>query len=177
MVDLVGAYDASAEASTGFEPLPPGQYVARIVDAKRNPISRRNDNGDCLNLTWKVDGGEHDGRLFWQRINLWLRGSNEAKVREIANAQFAAVREATGVPMPKSTDELLERPCLVTLKIKRYPGYPERNEVTSVKPVGGGGVPANRGAAPLGQTPRSEPANVAAPAPKKANPFARAAGR
>lgn len=170
MVDLTGEYDVNAEASTGFEPLPAGTYLARIVDAKKDPVSRRNDHGDCLNLTWKVADGEYEGRLFWQRINLWFRGNNEAIVREVANRQFAAIREATGVPMPQTTDELLERDCLVTLKIKHDPGYDPKNEVSSVKAVNGVAPPPGGG--------KSSAAAAAAPAaPKKANPFAKAAGR
>lgn len=165
MVDLAGEYDANAEATTGFEPLPAGQYVARIVDAKKDPVSRRNDHGDCLNLTWRVSAGDHEGRLFWQRINLWFRGNNEAKTREVANREFAAIREATGVSMPQTTDELLERDCTVTLKIKKDEGYDPKNVVSSVKALEGTAPAPAAGARP-------------APAPaKKANPFAKAAGR
>ena len=135
-VDLEGTYDEQAEPDAGRGPLPAGQYVARIVDAKREPVSKTKDCGSCLVLTWKVEGGEADSRLFWQRLNLWFNGTNEEKVREIANAQFAAIRQATGVITPRDTDELLERPCAVTLSVKQSEGYNPRNEVTAVKPVG-----------------------------------------
>lgn len=172
MVNLTNAYDPDAEASSGFEPLPGGDYVARIIDARDDVVSKNRDCGNCLVFTWKVEGGAHDGRLFWQRVNLWFRGNNEAKVREIANAQFRQIRDATGVPMPKDTDELLERPCRVRLKVKKDEGYSPRNEVVAVNPLDG----APRATT---QTAPQQPAanGNAAAAGKPANPFAKAAGR
>jgi|GEM_PF-1692822 len=162
MVDLAGEYDEQAKpSSNNFDPLPAGDYVAELVNVDREPISKANDKGDCLAMTWKVRDGEFAGRLFWQRINLWWDAPEKTpgKVREIANAEFAAIREATGIKMPKSTDEILERACLVRLKTKADPGYNPRNEVVSVKPVGG--APARAGAAPAA---RSAPAAAARPA-------------
>lgn len=158
MVDLAGEYDEQAEpSSNNFDPLPAGDYVAEVVQAEREPITRSTDKGDCLALTWKVRDGEYAGRLFWQRINLWWDAPEKTpgKVREIANAEFAAIREATGIKMPKSTDEILERACLVRLKTKADPGYNPRNEVVNVKPVGG--APARAGRAPVSR-PAASPA-------------------
>lgn len=176
MVNLTGEYDPDAEASTGFEPLPAGQYVARLIDASREPISRTKDCGDCLALTWKIEGGEFDGRLFWQRLNLWWNGPEKTpgKVKEIANGEFRAIRDATGVPMPQSTDDLLERPCLVALKIKQDEGFNPKNEVTSVKALNGGGAPT---AAPSHATASASAASAAPAQSRGSNVFQRAASR
>lgn len=172
MVDLSGEYDVDAEASNGFEALPPGRYTARLIDAKREAISRTKDSGDCLALTWKVEGGEHDGRLFWQRLNLWFHGTEKSpgKVRQIANGEFRAIRDAVGVPMPANTDELLERSCVVVLKnVTDNRGNP-RAEVSAVYPPGDSKAASGQQAAP-------RPQQAAPPATQRNNPFQRAASR
>jgi hypothetical protein len=163
MVDLVEQYDPEAE-SNGFDALPAGTYTAQIVENSREVISKDKDCGDCLSLCWKVTEGPLEGRLFWQRLNLWWTGPEKTagQVVKIANGQFADVRKATGVLVPNDADELMFVPCLVTYG-------PQKNddrysEVKSVKPVG---------AAPDRQaTPRaansSMPAHQAAAATKAA---------
>jgi hypothetical protein len=78
-----------------------------------------------------------ENRLFWQRINLWWTGSEKTpgKVVQIANQQFAAVREATGQKVINDSEELHFIPCQVTYgKQKNDPNY---SEVKSVKAIGG----------------------------------------
>lgn len=165
MTDLDGAYDPDADAKgADFGPIPAGIYTMRIISAERRPVSKTRDCGDHLNITWKVEGGDFDGRLVWQTINLWWERSHESydKVIKIANSQFAMIREATGVHMPKNTDELLERPCKCHVKIKAGTGnYQDRNEVWKVEALG---------AAPS-RAPAASPAPAAA---KKKNVFQKA---
>lgn len=134
MVDLVNQYDPNAEASN-FDALPNGTYEAEIIDSNREPISKDRPLGDCLNLCWKVVRGEFEGRLFWQRLNLWWEGEekNPGQVMQIANSQFKSVRDATGVSVPRTSEDLHFRPCLVTYgPQKRDPNY---SEVKAVKPL------------------------------------------
>lgn len=136
MVDLVQQYDTEAEASN-FDALPAGNYEAQIVESAKEPISKNEDKGDCLNLCWQVTSGPYEKRLFWQRIMLWFSGSEKTpgKVVQIANQQFASVREATGQKVVNDSEELHHIPCLVAYG-------PQKNddrysEVKSVKPLGG----------------------------------------
>jgi hypothetical protein len=55
-------------AAGDFEPLPPGEYVARII-AGELTMSRRNQTPG-YKLTFRVLEGEHKGRQFWHDI--WL---------------------------------------------------------------------------------------------------------
>ena len=136
MVDLVQQYDPEAEASS-FDQIPDGTYAAQIIESSKEPISKDKDLGDCLSLCWQVTGGDFDQRLFWQRINLWWSGPEKTpgQVVNIANQQFASVREATGKKIINDSDELHFVPCSVTLgrqkKDERY------QEVKSVKAAGG----------------------------------------
>lgn len=202
MVNIAGHYDETAEPSSGdFDPIPAGEYLAVIEQANVEDISSRDDKGRCLVLTWKVQGSANDGRLLWQRLNLWAENfaagidkktgqhmSSEEKTAQsinIANSQFATVRSALGFrtpdnpngrPFGDNTDELLQIPCLI--KVKVVPAtdqYPAKNEVTNVKPANTG--PATRSAPPASRGPAQQ-SRGPAPAGKapaatggKANPF------
>ncbi|HEU5019661.1 MAG TPA: hypothetical protein VFT69_17010 [Pseudolabrys sp.] len=136
MVDLVQQYDPEAEASN-FDQIPDGEYDAQVIESDRLPISNDKDLGECLSLCWQVTSGEFEKRLFWQRLNLWWNGPEKTpgKVVQIANQQFAAVREATGKKIVNASEELHFIPCRVTLG--RQKTDPQYQEVKSVKAAGG----------------------------------------
>lgn len=154
MVDLVQQYDPDAEANS-FDDLPAGTYEAQIVESSKEAISKDQDLGECLNLCWKVTSGALEGRLFWQRLNLWWTGpeKNPGQVVQIANGQFKDLRDATGVQLPSNSEELHFIPCLVTYGPQKK--NPQYSEVKSVKPAGG--APA-RQVATGGQQPQRQPA-------------------
>lgn len=158
MVDLVQQYDPDAE-SNSFDNLPAGTYEAEIVESAKELISKDKDVGKCLNLCWKVVSGELEGRLFWQRLNLWWTGpeKNPGTVVKIANGQFKDVRDATGVQLPHDSAELHNIPCLVTYGPQK--NAPEYSEVKSVKPLG----TAPKVAAATPGKPANAPASASAP--------------
>lgn len=142
MVQVAGYYDENAAPQADFEPVPAGEYVAQIIDSEMEDVSKRNNMGRCLKLTWQIHEGEYEGRLVWQRLNLWAENMNNLdKVIMIANQQFAAIREAVGVQAVQDTDELHHRPALirVSVKIDKTGQYAPQNEVKAVKPINGGG--------------------------------------
>ena len=135
--DLTGSYDEHAEPSGDFSPIPAGTYRARIEEASIEDISKKDNKGRCLKLTWKVETGPHDGRLVWQRLNMWAENMNNLdKVISIANSQFAAIRQAVGKTIVNNTDELLHIPCDIYVMVVESAGYAPQNEVKSVKPAG-----------------------------------------
>lgn len=168
MVNLAGSYDETAAPGGDFDPIPAGEYIAEIIDSAVDDISRRDDKGRCLKLTWRVKDGEFDGRLIWQRLNLWAENMNNLdKVRSIAEQQFAGIRHATGKVHVKDSEELHYIPCLirVAVQVDKSGQYPPQNEIKSVKAVGGQGpasAPAPRAAPPRQPAP---PANSGASAP------------
>lgn len=144
MANISGAYDPNAEPSGEFEPLPAGEYRAKIIESEIEDVSKNNNYGRCLKLTWQVETGEFDGRLIWQRLNMWGENmKNNDKVVNIAQQQFAAIRQATGKVAPQDSKELEHIPCLVRVKVRMDPTgqYGPSNDVTSVKPVGGAVAP------------------------------------
>lgn len=140
MVDIAGGYDTQAAPNADFGPIPAGEYEAEIIESSMEDISRREDKGKCLVLVWKVLNGDFANRQIWQRINLWFSGAEKTpgKVVQIANAEFATVREATGVLAPADTSELHNRPCVLRVALVADPGYEPKNEVKHAKPIGGG---------------------------------------
>lgn len=151
MVDIAGHYDETAEANN-FDPIPAGDYRAKIIESDVEDVSKTADKGRCLVLKWQIETGQYDGRLVFQRLNMWFTGDEKepGKVVKIANQQFAAVREATGKKVVKDTQELEHIPCMITVAIRTDPNgkYSPSNEIKNVKPVSGsqsgnvGGVPA-----------------------------------
>jgi len=165
-IELSGYYDESAEPNS-FEPIPAGDYRAQIIDAKMEDVSKKNNYGKCLQLTWAVSGGEYDKHLVFQRLNLWGQNmNNNDQVVKIANSQFAEIRKATGKETPRDTDELLHIPCLIRVAITQDKNkeYDPRNEIKSVKALSGGGGAT---AAPVGNSPHPQgsPPPAAANAP------------
>lgn len=157
MANISGSYDPNAEAYSSFDPIPNGEYRAVIIESAFEDISKRDNKGRCLNLTWKIETGPYDGRLIWQRLNMWAENMNNLeKVINIAQSQFAAIREATGKLTPQDSDELHHIPCMIKVVIKNDPSgqYQPRNEISSVKPVVGQAT----------QNPASMPNNTPPPA-------------
>ncbi len=160
MVDISGAYDQNAEAQTSFDPLPAGEYRAKIIEAEIEDISKTSNKGRCLKLTWQIETGQYNDRLVWQRLNMWGENmSNLDKVISIAQSQFAAIRHATGKLTPQNTNELLHIPCTIKVIIKTDPSgqYDPQNEIKAVKVVGGSAPATNTqntaSAAPSGGAP------------------------
>ena len=108
MASLTNAYDPNAEAQQDFAPLPAGEYLAQIVDSDMKPTS--NNTGHYLELVYEVVDGPQKGRKLWARLNL---DNPNGQTVEIANRQFAAVREATGVAQPRDSQELHYKPHVI----------------------------------------------------------------
>lgn len=140
MVDIAGHYDEQAEPSS-FDPVPAGDYRAKLIESDIEDVSSRDNKGRCLKLTWQIETGPHDGRLVWQRLNMWAENMNNLeKVITIANSQFAAIRTATGKMAPRNTEELHHIPCTITVAVRIDPNgvYAPQNEIKNVKAAAGG---------------------------------------
>lgn len=170
MALLHNLYNPSAEAQEDLNKLPTGEYVAVIIDSDLKPT---NDNtGHYLALTYSVTEGPYKNRKHWENINL---DHQNQQVVEIANRQFAAIREATGVPNPRDSAELHFRPHII--RIENYPvgsvvsygkrkGQVRDREEASIKAwkaLDSNGAPAvvSQGATPATAPQQSAPAQSA----------------
>lgn len=127
MANLYGTYDPNAEAQQDFAAIPSGEYTAQIVDSDMKP-TKKND-GEFLELEYDVMDGEFRGRKLWARLNL---KSANAQAQEIANRQFASIREATGVANPRDSQELHYKPHVI--RVEFIPaGTTQKNGYTTTR--------------------------------------------
>jgi hypothetical protein len=130
------AFDtATEEGSPDFEPLPKGQYVASITDAKVGPL--KSGKGQAVQLTWEVEGdSKYAGRLIFDRVIVQHESSAAMK---FGRQKFKDICTAVGAA-GQITDlsVLLNRPCLVSVKIETDDSgeYAPKNVVGRVKKVG-----------------------------------------
>lgn len=101
MALLTNLYNPDAEAQPDLSPIPTGEYLAHIVDSDLKPT--KNNTGEYLELAYEILDGEYKGRRIWVRLN--LVNTNPTAV-EIANRDFAAIRQATGVANPRDSADL-----------------------------------------------------------------------
>lgn len=101
MASIAGSYDENAEPSSGYTPLPVGEYQLEIVES--DYVATQSGNGMILKCKAQVVGGDFDGRPFY--INYNLENANET-AQDIGQRDFAGLRRAVGVLAPQDTEEL-----------------------------------------------------------------------
>ena len=165
MAILTGAYDPNAEAQKDFAKLPTGEYVAHIIDSDMKPTS--GNNGHFLELTYEVLEGPLKGSKHWERLNL---DNPNAKTVEIANRQFASIREATGVANPRDSQELHRKPHVIRVEFqpagsKKSNGTVRDRDEASIKAWKKleGGAGNGQQATSTTHSPSSAPATSASP--------------
>jgi len=112
MPNINGMYDLNATPQDSMEPIPSGWYQAVIIDCDTKAM--KSGNGEYLEITHRVIDGPCKGRLVWARLNLVHRTS--AKAQEIAQRQFASVRQATGVLAPNDSAQLHNIPVWIRVE-------------------------------------------------------------
>jgi hypothetical protein len=133
------------EGSPDFQPLPAGNYLATIVDAKVGPL--KSGKGQAVLLKWEVQGGANQGRLIFDRV---IVAHESAEAMKFGRRKLKDIADACGVK-DSITDltVLLNKPCSIYVKIEQDDAgeYPPKNQVGRVKPIAAaaktnGGKPA-----------------------------------
>jgi hypothetical protein len=140
------AFNTQTEEGTpDFQPLPAGNYVATIVDAKVGPL--KSGKGQAVLLQWEVQGGANQGRLIFDRV---IVAHESAEAMKFGRRKLKDIADACGVK-DSITDltVLLNKPCSIYVKIEQDDAgeYPPKNRVGRVKPIAAsaktnGGKPA-----------------------------------
>lgn len=122
MASIGGDYNPEAEPSSGYTPLPAGDYQMEIVESEYGATSK--GTGMVLKCKAQIVGGEYDGRPFYLNYN--LQNDNET-AQEIGQRDFAGLRRATGVLAPDDSEELHFKTFGVKIGIKnrKDTGEPE----------------------------------------------------
>jgi hypothetical protein len=125
---------ATEEGSPEFEPLPKGQYVASITDAKVGPL--KSGKGQAVQLTWEIEGGKYANRLIFDRV---IVSHESAEAMKFGGRKLKDIADACGVK-EAITDltVLLNKPCLISvgIEVDDTGEYPPKNKVGRVKKIG-----------------------------------------
>lgn len=120
--------DAAAGCSGGpLQAAPPGRYPAVIIDSEKKDI--RAGTGKYLQLAFEISDGPYAGHVVFYR--LCIEHANPVTAR-IARKDLAAVCDAVGVPQPKDSAELHDRPLVIDLACEKKPDGRIVNVITSV---------------------------------------------
>lgn len=174
MALLNGTFDASGvEPAAPMELLPPGRYVAQIVQSEMQPTKA--GDGQLLWLEMEVLDGPQRGRKIWDRLNL---ANPSQQTVEIAQRQLSAICHAVGQIQVSDSEQLHFRPVLVTLVVEpdsRDAHLPveerrKQNKVKGYSPAGGVAAPQQAAPPPQQQYAAAPPPAPRQPAPGAAPP-------
>lgn len=136
---------AGADTS-GFDVVPSGKYACVVYDIE--PCEVEGDGGKLpqgtpgYNVQFRAEGGDYDGRYFWNRY--WFPGEGyDASKAARMKGMFVNLLTALGFDEKKITsgnfkldlEELKGRECVVQIGQYEYDGE-MRNNVKNVKPAG-----------------------------------------
>lgn len=164
-----GSFNANEQKEmTNFEPLPAGEYLARIVESEVKPTSA--GTGHYLQLVFQIMSPGFDTRKVFNNLNL---DNPNPKAVDIANRELGAICKAVGKPVIQDSVELHGLPMTIKLKITPpTANYAASNAITSYTAASGpaGAAPTTQpttapaAAAPAAAAPAPAAAPVAAPA-------------
>lgn len=131
---LSEAFDTDTEeGSPAYEPIPKGQYVASITDAKVGDL--KSGKGQAVNLTWELEGGKYSGRLIFDRI---IISHESEKAMKFGRQKLKDVTTAVGYTGKLSDLTVLQnKPVMISVGIEQDAAgeYPPKNKVGRVKPI------------------------------------------
>lgn len=156
-----GPFNANEQKEmTNFEPLPAGDYMARIVESEVKPTSA--GTGHYLQLVFQIMTPGFDTRKVFNNLNL---DNPSEKAVDIANRELGAICKAVNKPVIQDSQELHGIPMLIKLKITPATAtYAASNAITSYSPANGAAPAAAPMQAAAPAAPAYAPAQ-AAPAP------------
>lgn len=126
-------FDATNVApSQSFDLLPKGWYQMQATDAEIKPT--RDGTGQYIALTVDVLGPQFAAnRKLWSNFNTV---NSNAQAVEIGMADLSALMHAIGVLRIQDLTELLMKPFLGKVKIRKASkGYDDSNEIEGYKPI------------------------------------------
>lgn len=159
MAQLGESFDyTQVEPRDSLEPVPPGVYVAEVVES--DVVQTKNGAGHRVTLTLRITEGPCEGRQIWDGIN--FQHANDVAQR-IGQQQLAELCAAVGLRGPlEDTNDLHGIPIRIKVKMsKPQEGYDQKNEVSRYMPIDGA-APAAPAARPAANATTRQPS--AAPA-------------
>lgn len=155
------------EPTQAFTPIPEGWYPVMITESEMKPV-KPPKQGAYLNLTLTVQGGEHNNRKLFARLN--LHNENPVAV-EIAQRELSAICHVTGVMQLQDSQQLHGIPFQAKVTVRGAEGnYSATNEIKGYRDINGNdpgkaGQPQAGGQAPAQPAAPQAPQAPAQPAP------------
>jgi len=137
--------------------LPAGDYLMQVVQSEVR--ATKDGSGQYVWLEFDILDGEHQGRKYWERLNIWNANPTAA---EIANRALTSLTRACGMVAIDDTDDLHFKPIKVRMGVSKRKDTGElQNRATFLPPQDGGAsqAPAR---APAGAPAAGRPAPSAA---------------
>lgn len=107
------------------ELVPPGRYTARIVASEMRTTTK--GDGQYLQLTWSILGGEFDDKYVWQRLNIVNKSD---RAQSIAKRQLKNLMSALNVDELDDSEQLHNQPIDIDIVIEKGTnGFSDKNDV------------------------------------------------
>jgi hypothetical protein len=108
-------FDATKVApSTGFQPLPDGDYKVLVKKCAEQPT--KDGTGRLLKCELSVIDGKYKGRTVFWNINLI---NKSAEAQAIGQAQLSGLCRAVGIPNPKNAGQFANKILTVKVKVQK----------------------------------------------------------
>lgn len=155
----MGFFDPNEQLeTTNYDPIPDGEHEC-IVNAYQWKDAK--SGGNYLEIEFAISGGDFDGRLVWERLNLINKNDMAVQIGREGLARFCRAMECTD--QLGTEDDLFAfmektpgKKCMVKVKKQARKNDPDRIDVV-VKNVKGMKQVAP---APKKEKPKAEPKNA-----------------
>lgn len=144
----------NVETQQSFEPLPAGDYMARIIDSE---IKESQSGTSYIKFTWEVMDEKFRGRQVFDNISIsnprgkrYDAGKSPAEIGQRKLKTIATCGKHPNPNFLQDTAELHNLPMIIKLKVRQDNQYGPQNDVKGFKALSatGGGVPAPHQQAP-----------------------------
>jgi hypothetical protein len=126
-------FDVDAEEGSSFDLLPAGRYYAEVAKITSGPT--KSNNGNAINIQWRISQGDFAGRTVFQSI-LWQHESAQAE--KFGKQRLKDLCVAMGVTGKLSDLTVFchrEVQILVGIRQDKTGRYPDKNDVKRVMPL------------------------------------------
>jgi len=135
----IDSVDIGPDSGSGFELIPEGTYVAKVIGSELSPTKSLNPQtkkprGQVLELSWQLQSGPYERRIIWDKITLV---HEEPQAQKIGREQWKKALRAAGIDhSPRDSSEIHEIPVKIRVKTKPASnGYDARNGVAAYYPA------------------------------------------
>jgi hypothetical protein len=147
----LGQFDPDAVPDSERDLVPPGQYIAQIVESD---LASTKSGGTMLKLSLEIVDGPLARRMVWDQLN--IENAN-VQAQQIAHQSLKKICKAVGHQgVLADSNDLHFKPMLIRVAIRedKTGQYGPQNQIKSYDPVQGAHVsPPQQNAAPTYQSP------------------------